>query len=604
MQVNLSHSLFLLLIALTGFNAPLKAQQAYSPEVLEKIREVEQNVTGSIVVSDEKPSTIQDRMAKYKVKGVSMAVIQDYKIVWAKGWGWADEGEKRPVTPETLFEPGSISKSLNAVGLLKLVQEKKIDLYADINMYLKSWKFPYDSLSKGKKITLAHLLSHTAGLTVHGFPGHPIGGPVPTLLQVLDGQKPSYTPAVRSQFEPGLRYEYSGGGTSISQLMLTDIVQQPYDAWMDEHVLKPIGMTHSTYAQPPAESLRTLCATAYNRDGFPLKGKFHVYPEQGAAGLWMTPSDLCSYIIDMQLAYQGKPSKVLNAEMVKLHLTPYIDKNAAMGTFVVDRDGAMYFQHSAGNDGFSGVFFGSLDSGNGVAVFQNSDNYSLLAELVNSVARVYQWRNFYQPPQTRTVIRVSDDLLNSYQGIYLFDDDFSVIGKKDGSFHFYSGSTFAKMYFTSPQTFFNEEFRAVKTFTKNTMGEVNGYTRQVDGNAAPAASRLGSIDTLKASASVFNGIGWYYFLLKDYRQALRVFTRGTVVHPEDLNLWMNTAHMHLFNNEYAKGRDIYKAHLSDTIRPGFSWQDAMREDYEYLDERQYDMKQFNKVFQELKVAKQ
>jgi tetratricopeptide (TPR) repeat protein len=386
--------------------------------------------------------------------------------------------------------------------------------------------------------------------------------------------------------------------------MLTDIVQQPYDVWMYENVLKPIGMTHSTYAQPPAENLRQLCATAYNREGFPLKGKFHVYPEQGAAGLWMTPSDLCNYIIDMQLAYKGKPSKVLNAEMVKLHLTPYIDKNAAMGTFVVDRDGALYFQHSAGNDGFSGIFFGSLDSGNGVAIFQNSDHYALLPELVNSVARAYQWKNFYKAPEARTVVRVSEELLKSYQGIYLFDDDFAVVGKKDGSYHFYSGSTFAKMYFTAPQTFFNEEFRAVKSFTKDAGGEVNGYTRQVDGNTAPAAIKLGNIDTLKASASVFNGLGWYYFQLKDYRQALRVFTRGTEVHPEDLNLWMNKAHMHLFNNEYAKGRDIYKTHLNDSIRPGFSWQDSMREDYAYLEERQYDMKLFNKVFSELKVAKQ
>jgi CubicO group peptidase (beta-lactamase class C family) len=257
------------------------------------------------------------------------------------GGQWDDEAEQRPVTPETLFEPGSISKTLNAVGILKLAQEKKLDLYTDINIYLNSWTFPYDSLSRGKKITLANLLSHTGGLSVHGFPGHDINGPIPTLLQVLDGQKPSFTPAVPSLFEPGLKYQYSGGGTSISEIILEDLVQQPYETWMYAHVLKPIGMTNSTYAQPLSPELRYKAATAYNSGtGLPLAGKFHVYPEQAAAGLWMTPSDLCNYIIDMKLALRGQSSKVLNPEMVKLHTSPYLNPNAAMGTFIVDMQGA------------------------------------------------------------------------------------------------------------------------------------------------------------------------------------------------------------------------------------------------------------------------
>jgi len=577
------------------------AQQKYSKETLDKIREVETNITGGLLVNDEKPATIQERMAKYKVKGMSIAVIHDYKIVWAKGYGWADEGEKRPVTPETLFEPGSISKSLNAVGVLKLAQDGKIDLNQDINTYLKSWKFPYDSLSKGKKITVANLLSHTAGLTVHGFPGHPIDGPVPTLLQVLDGIKPSYTPAVRSQFEPGLRFQYSGGGTSISQVILTDIVQQPYDVWMYEHVLKPIGMTHSTYAQPLAANLRPIAATAYNRDGYPLKGKFHVYPEQAAAGLWMTPSDLCNYIIDMQLAYQGKPSRVLSPEMVKLHLTPYIDKNAAMGTFVVNMDSALYFQHSAGNDGFSGIFYGSLSGGYGVAVFQNTDKFQILPEVVNSVAKAYNWKNFYKAPVRKTAIHVSDDVIKTYEGIYLYDNSFAAIGKRDNAYYFYTDETFARMYFTSPQTFFNAEFNAVKTFVKDEKGEVIGYTRELNGQSYPLAKRVGNIDTLNAPSNIFNDLGWYFFEVKNYKESLHCFSRGTTLHSEDLNLWMAKAHLHLFNNEYAKARDIYKAHLNDTIRPGFSWQDSMREDYQYFADRGYDMNMFDTVFRELKL---
>ncbi len=186
----------ILSIAILLLSSAIFAQSNYSQETLDKIKEVENNITGNLIVNDAPPNTILERMAKYKVKGLSIAVIQDYKIAWAKGYGWADEAEKRPVTPKTLFEPGSISKTLNALGILKLAQDKKLDLYTDINTYLKSWKFPYDSLSKGKKITLANLLSHTAGLSTHGFPGHNINGPTPTVFEVLDGKAPAVTPAV------------------------------------------------------------------------------------------------------------------------------------------------------------------------------------------------------------------------------------------------------------------------------------------------------------------------------------------------------------------------------------------------------------------------
>ena len=188
---------FLILVVIAARSTGI-AQTTYSPETLKKIKEVEHSISGSLLINDERPSTITERMKKYNVQGLSIAVIHDYKIVWAKGYGWADEAEKRPVTPETLFEPGSISKSLHALGVLKLAQDKKLDIYTDINSYLQSWKFPYDSLSKGKVITLAQILSHTAGLSTHGFPGHDISGPTPTLVQVLDGKTPAVTPAVRS----------------------------------------------------------------------------------------------------------------------------------------------------------------------------------------------------------------------------------------------------------------------------------------------------------------------------------------------------------------------------------------------------------------------
>ena len=293
-----------LLLTFIGLQA--SAQTADSA----KIKEVEKNLVGMLRMEGEGPWTIKERMEYFHVKALSVAVVQNYKIAWAKAYGWADDSLKVPATTQTLFQAASISKSLNGVGVMKLVQDKKIDLYADINNYFTSWKFPYDSLSKGKKISVANLLSHTAGLTVHGFEGYTPGKPVPTVVEVLDGKKPANSDPIRSMYAPGLKSEYSGGGITISQLIVMDVTHQPYDKYMYDNVLKPLGMTGSTYQQPPAD--KKLLATGYRDNGNRLPGNYNTYPEQAAAGLWTNPTDLSKYIIETQLALQGKSHKVLD----------------------------------------------------------------------------------------------------------------------------------------------------------------------------------------------------------------------------------------------------------------------------------------------------
>jgi CubicO group peptidase (beta-lactamase class C family) len=230
---------FIIALMLLAFAGSVKAQnKKYNDETEAQIKKVENNLAALIQLKDSNNTmNLQERMAFYKVKGLSIAVVKDYKIIWARGYGWADEAEGKRVTPQTLFQAASISKSLNGIGVLKLVQDKKLDLYRDINDYLVTWKFPYDSVSKGKKITTANLLSHTAGLSVHGFPGYANDDTIPSLPQILDGKAPANTQAVRSLWEPGLRYKYSGGGTTISQQLLMDITKQPYHEYMSQQVL-------------------------------------------------------------------------------------------------------------------------------------------------------------------------------------------------------------------------------------------------------------------------------------------------------------------------------------------------------------------------------
>jgi len=591
----------ILLLLILGLNAgSLIAQTSYSKEVEEQIKLVENALAGDIRIEGKEGSNIVERMAHFKVKGLSIAVVQNYKIVWAKGYGWADEQEKRPVTTETLFEPGSISKTFNALGILKLAQDKKLDLYTDINTNLKSWKFPYDSLSGNKKITLANLLSHTAGLSVHGFRGYNRFGKIPSLPQILDGKDPANSAPVRSEFEPGLRYKYSGGGTVISQLIIMDLTSLPYDKFIEENVFKPLGMEHTFFTQPPPADKLKLLATGYREDGSVVDGKFHVYPEQGAAGLWTTPSDLCKYIIETQLAYEGKSAKVLNQEMTRLRLTPYLNKSAGLGVFIEERSGVKYFQHGAGNEGFKGFYYGSLEGGNGVAVFVNGDNGSIMFELMNSVASVYKWPGFYNPV-TKKVVTLPDSILSKYKGVYVYQDRFANILQKEDGYYFFSDGSSDKMHFTNDTDFFSVESPVEKHLIKDASGVVTGLTRTFDGNTSPPSVKVFNPDTLKGSADLFNAVGWNLLENKNYDEAIKYLKRGLTLYPGNLFIEGNLAHCYLFKNEYAAALKIYKAHPGENIAPGATWADMIGLDFTFFKRNGFNASLMDRVFADLKM---
>ncbi len=468
---------FLLVILILICNcAPSDHSGKYPAEVEEKIKQVENNLAGWVQTGTDDRWNLMERMKQYGINGVSIAVVHNYKIEWARGYGFADVSEKRPVTEATLFQAASISKSLNSLGVLKLVQEKKIDPDADINNYLVSWKFPYDEKSNNKKITTASLLSHTGGLNVHGFPGYARGDTLPTLPQILDGQKPANTEAVRSLSEPGMNVIYSGGGTTITQLIVMDITHQPYDVFMKKNVLDPLGMTVSSFTQPPPARKKNLLATGYKADGSEVPGKFHIYPEQAAAGLWTNASDLCRYIIETQLSYKGESSMILIPEMTRLRLTPVLG-DAALGTFVNSRvtGSFKYFNHNGGNEGFSCTSIGCRDSGEGVVIMTNSDNSSILEEIANSVASVYNWKDYYLP-EIKEVVNVDKSVLAKYTGKYDLNGTQITITMSDTGLSVNPFSNVHwQLYFTSDSDFFLRESRVMARFRTGQDNKVTGF---------------------------------------------------------------------------------------------------------------------------------
>jgi CubicO group peptidase (beta-lactamase class C family) len=469
--------------SLSIFDTRAFSQQGatYSTEIEQKIKKVEGNLISWVKLDSSANWNIYDRMKDYHINGVSIAVINNYKIEWVRAYGMADTAEKRPVTTETLFQSASIGKSINGLAFMKLAQDKKVDLFSDINTILRSWKFPYDTTSHGKKIDLAGILSHTAGLTVHGFDGYKWNEPIPTLLQILDGKRPANSGPVRSEFEPGLKFQYSGGGYEISELLLEDVTGTSYKNFIKKTIFSPLGMNSSFYMMMPPKNMEKKLATAYRLDGKPITCKYHLYPEKACgAGLWTTAKDLARFVIEIQLSLAGRSNKVTNKKMTELMLSPYLKSSSCgFGFFIAQKGNDHYFGHSGLNEGFSSQYYGSFKEGKGVVVLVNSDNTDFMAEVVNSVATVYGWEKFF-PFVSKKVVAVNDSIINKYVGAYKFDNAGTgpSIIKVNGELYLKDPNAPDKwkIYFTSKTDFFMLEAKwANQQFFTNEEGRVTGF---------------------------------------------------------------------------------------------------------------------------------
>ena len=380
---------------------------------------VEQGLRGPNVIKGQPIvlSTLASRMETLKVPGVSVAVVDEGRVAWARGYGQTGEGA--PVTPETLFQAASLSKAVSAMVALRLVELGALSLEEDVNVKLRSWKLPSSPAAGGVSVTLKKLLSHTAGLTVSGFPGYAAGVPVPSLIQLLDGTAPANTPAIRIDTKPGTIYRYSGGGYEVMQLLVEDVTRKPFAQVARTLVLDPLGMTHTSFEQPLTGARLTAAAVGHDGNGAIIAGKRHTYPELTAAGLWTTPSDYAQVILEMQ-----KPGRVLKRSTVDAMLTPVLE-GYGLGFGVQETNGQASFSHGGSNRGFKCVFRGYRTLPRGAVVMTNADNGGGLAnEVLRAIAAEYEWPDLQ--PRERTVVNVSVDTLRAYEGRYT-QEAFEVI---------------------------------------------------------------------------------------------------------------------------------------------------------------------------------
>ncbi len=389
----------------------------------ERIAAIENGLTPSrILASDTRESfNIYERMAKHNVPGVSIAVIRNNEIEWAKGYGLRDKAVGDSVTSETLFQAASISKPVAAVGALTLVEAEKVALDENVNDQMKSWRLPENGLTESEKVTLRRLVSHSAGLTVHGFRGYAKGENVPSTTEVLDGNGPANSAPVRVDLTPGSEWRYSGGGYTVMQLLAQDVSGEGFVDFMQKNVLDKIGMNNSSYEQPLPEAKHAQAATGYRGNGKKVTGDWHTYPEMAAAGLWTTPTDLAKFAIEIIKANAGESKKVISQEMTQ-KLLERQSGNYGLGVSLRE-SGA--FGHGGANEGFRCMLIAYPDRGEGAAVMTNSDNGgALAAEILNAVSAAYDWPDY--KPEILETATISQERLEQHAGEYFLEDNSQI----------------------------------------------------------------------------------------------------------------------------------------------------------------------------------
>lgn len=365
------------------------------------------------------PCPVHQRMAQTCTPAVSVSVIDNFEVAWARGFGTLAAGAEAAAA-NTPFQCGSISKPVSALAAMKLAETGTVDLDADVNDYLTTWRVP---ASDGwqPRVSLRQLLSHTAGTTVHGFPGYPASGPWPTGSEILRGVQPANNQPIVVDVLPGSQFRYSGGGTTIAQQAIVDVTGTLFPELMRELILDPVGMTDSSFEQPAPPAFAKRVARSHSVNGDETPGGYHVYPEMAAAGLWTTAADLALLGVEVMRALKGSSSKLgLTPETVSSMLRPQLPNHeigqefVGLGWFCLGKEQTFRFGHDGWNHGYVATMLMLPAIGKAVVVMVNSNQgWMLRGEIIAAIGREYGWPALKDIPE---IGEIAPEI--TYAGIY------------------------------------------------------------------------------------------------------------------------------------------------------------------------------------------
>lgn len=423
-----------------------------------RIRVFESSLSPAISIDGEPKRrwAVSERMEHWKVPGLSVAVIRDGKLAWAKGYGVLQAGKPEAVDTDTVFSVASLSKVPAAAITLRLVEAGKLELDRDVNDYLTRWKIPANPYTAVRPVTLRGILSHTAGLTLSGFPDFQPTSPLPTVIDTLEGRSPAVTEPVRVSAVPGERYRYSGGGITVEQLIIEEASGLEFTRAAEQYLFRPLRMARSTYENPlPAAHGNTAKAHGDDGQARALPRGYESMPEMAASGLWTTPSDYARLVIALIDSYRGTGSPLMGTALARQMMTEVGRSPAGLGPFMEGEGSERRFFHSGTNDSYRSWMEGHLASGNGMVIFTNGSNGGqLYNEVRRAVAQAEGWAPSLSYRVHVPAITLSQREMDEVMGVYEAqlpssipafrsqrdEVTYSIVGR-DGKLFFVSGSS-------------------------------------------------------------------------------------------------------------------------------------------------------------------
>ena len=393
-----------------------------------RIRRIETGLLPANLVSNQplQRMPLLDRMSFHRTPGVSIAVINNYRVEWARGYGVRVPGSDQPVRTDTLFQAASVSKPVVAAATLRLVEQGRLALDRDVNAWLRTWRVPDNEFTRTNKVTIRGILTHTAGFRIMAYPGTPVGQPVPSTLDLLEGRQGGPDGPIRVAREPGSQFEYSGAGFIVLQQLLEDVSGRSFPQLIDNLVFRRVGMANSTFEQEPSPEIRSRMAAGMER-GNPIPGGWLLKPNMASGGLWTTASDVAAFAVELQKAAAGRRNRLLGPAMAARMMPPRqipapagaspIDLARGLGIEVAGEGPTFRFSHGGINDGYRSLFI-ALGDGRGLVVLTNGSSQVLIHEIVRAVATEYGWPVPEYLPIPRTVVTIPEAVLQRYAGRY------------------------------------------------------------------------------------------------------------------------------------------------------------------------------------------
>lgn len=553
-------------------------------EDLTKIEQVENGLLPPVLIKGEQPYNLTERMKHYKVPGISIAVIKDFKIQWVKHYGVMDRDTKEPVTNKTMFGVGSLSKAVAAMVILKKVEEGKLILDGSVNDQLVSWKIPENEFTDKTQVTVRHLLSHSGGLNMsYGTAGY-TADKMPTLIQIMNGEKPAMTEAVRIENEPGTAFRYSNHGYAVLQQLLIDIENKPFPEIVRETVFNPLGMVQSTFEQPLPQKWLPFAASGHRRDGPPISINHLYLPRMAAGGLWTTAADLAKFTIELQLSLHNKSNKVLSTDMVQEMFTPVVSEKYGLGIGISKMDDEIYLSFFGDIAGFFAGFVWHKTDGYGAVIVSNSSNgLELEREIFRSIANVYGWKGYL--PQQYEIMEVKRELLEKYAGRYLIgSDNVLTISLDDNVMYMQTSETErVKLFPVARDKFVLKERKGELVFIQDSSGAVveavHQFTHLLDQFASQKFTskrlhddckiplelllegkikdamegyqkiKVSNPDDPYISENRFNMLGYSFIYQGKLQLAIAVFKINVELYPESWNVYDSMGEAYMLNGD-------------------------------------------------------